>query len=131
MLNGNRYFHPSAKRSNPLDLAHDPPISLPESPYPAPSFTFPLSYSFSQFFTLITFFYRLFALYFICTARISYYRLYKYPVTLRLIFVYLSLSLPLLLPWLMMIIKNCNRKLPTHNYYRFSFVFIIVVNNLN
>ena len=44
MLNGNRYFHPSAKRSNPLALAHDPPISLPESPYPASSLAFPLPY---------------------------------------------------------------------------------------
>ena len=77
MLNGNRYFYPSAKRSNPLALAHDPPISLPESPYPAPFLTFPLPYPFSQFFTLITLFYRLFALYFICTACISYCRLYK------------------------------------------------------
>ena len=56
MLNGNRYFHPSAKRSNPLALAHDPPISLPESPYPVPSLTFPLTYPSSQFFTLITLF---------------------------------------------------------------------------
>ena len=46
-LNGNQYFHPSAKRSNPLALAHDPSISMPESPYPAPSLTFPLPYPFS------------------------------------------------------------------------------------
>ena len=59
-LNGNRYFHPSAKRSNPLALAHDPSISLPESPYPAPSLTFPLPYPFSLFFTLITPFFTVF-----------------------------------------------------------------------
>ena len=39
------------------NLAHDPPISLPESP--APSLTFPLPYPFSQFFTLITLFYHM------------------------------------------------------------------------
>ena len=130
MLNGNRYFHPSAKRSNPLALAHDPPISLPESPYPAPSLAFPLPYpllpvlhpynSFLPSFCLVFYLYcahKLLQTLQIASNFAAYFCIFK---------LMSSITSSLADDDYKIVIESFQ-----HNYCRFSFVFIIVVNNLN